>query len=240
MEPRRPLSGQRLEVLETVRFLRGEADEVEQALTEYRPDVVALDLPPARLRETVAHVKHGLGVTVGRLDEVWTNVLAAAAPVEPYGEHAAAVRWALAHGATLVALDRKGRELRAGQKTKLERSLDEDPLDATDLRELAMAFRGRLYELGLLSTVEKGEEEMAKVLWDVLTEGVEEDEAPPGALAALLHYPASEEVAVRLREKDELKRAADRVADDVVRAEEDEDEEEDAVAATPEDGEGTG
>lgn len=212
MEHRRPLRGQRLHVLETVRFLEGEGDAVAKALDRVAPDAVALDVTPERVNELTAHVKHGTGVRVGRLDEVWTNLAVAsgAGPVEPFGEHAAAVRWALDAGVPVVALDRRGKDLRSGQQSRLESSLAGEPLDARDLMEAAMALRGRMYELGYLDVLEKNEETMADVLWEVLEEGI--DDAPVGTVAAVISYPASEEVAIRVREREELAQAAERIA----------------------------
>lgn len=195
MRPKQPLGDDRLQVVEIVRCLPGQASEVEEALDGIDPGLIALDVVPDTLQQLVAHVKHGLGVEVPHLDEAWTNCLAAFGDVDPYGGYAAAVELAVDRKIPLVALDRSGKGIRKGQKRRLAKSLTRDPIQAEDVREIAMAFRGRLHELGLLDRIEADEQEMADTLWDVLQRG--------SRVAAVLSYPASEEIAVRLRSRAE-------------------------------------
>lgn len=198
MESKTLLDG-RLHVLETLQFRTGEAAEVERALERIRPDVIAVDLTPDKLHEVIAHVKHGMGVKVDPLAEVWTNCLAAFSDVDPYAEYAAAVEHARERDLRVVALDLEGSEIGGRRKGRIEKDLEEHAIDATDLREVAMAFRGRLYELGVLDDLEEAEEEMSAMLWDVLQDG--------GTVAAVLHYPASEEILMRVRTRAEAEEA---------------------------------
>lgn len=198
MEHLTPIDGDRLHVLETIRFLAGEGTEVARALAELRPNVVAMDRTPDETRRLLAHVRHGTGVEVGRLDEVWTNCLAAYADVEPLGEYAAAAAFARRADVPLVALDRAGgrKEVMGVRKKRaLEEDLVEDPIVTDDLYELAMAFRARLHSAGVLDEVEEREEEMAGALHEALARG---------RVVAVLPYPTSEEVSLRVRNLIEL------------------------------------
>lgn len=200
MQHKQPLGDDRLHVLEVLRSKAGEADEVEEALERIQPGMVALDISPDTLQQLVGHVKHGLGVEVPRLDEVWTNCLAAFTDVDPFAEYAAAVEHALDRKIPLVALDRQGKDLRQGHRRRLAKDLSKDPIAAEDVREVAMAFRGRLHELGFIDRVETREGQMTDALHEAIRKG--------SRVAAVLSYPSSEEVVVRLRTVlEEAKRA---------------------------------
>lgn len=191
MKLKRPLGDERLVVLETISFLDGEADEVRSALARIDPGVIALDLPPSKVHEVSAHVKHGTGIKVDRLAEVWTNCLSAFTQAAPYAEHAAAIAHARDLDLPVVGLDTAGFDLGRRKQRRIEGDLEDDPIRTVDPRELAMTFRGRLHDAGALSKLEQSEATMADELWDILRGG--------DPVAALLAYPGSEEIVVRVR-----------------------------------------
>lgn len=193
MQRKEPLAGGQLHVVEIVRSLAGEGAEVESALEEIAPGMIALDLSPDQLRECIAHVKHGMGVEVSRLDEVWANCLAAFDDVDVYGAYVAACEYALDHEVPLAALDRSGTDLRKRQKDRIASDLSEDPIEAVDVQEVAMAFRTRMHELNLVDKLEAREASIAETLAEVLDRG--------SRVAAVLAYPSSEEALIRLRSR---------------------------------------
>lgn len=193
MQHKTPLDDDRLHVVEVIGSLAGEDEKIEATLAEIQPGMVALDVAPETLQQLVAHAKHGLGVEVPHLEEAWTNCLAAFARTDPYAAHAAAAEYAIEHEIPLAALNREGTDLRKGQKRRLAKSLEEQPIEAADVREVAMAFRGRLHEIGLIERIEDREETMAETLVELIRRGTR--------VAAVLSYPASEEIAVRARDR---------------------------------------
>lgn len=193
MQRKDPLAGGKLHVVEIIRSRAGEADDLDSVLDEIAPGMIALDLTPDQLQQTIAHVKHGVGIEVSRLDEAWTNCLAAFQQVDVYGTYVEACEYALDQEIPLVALDRDGSDLRKGQKRRLASSLSDDPIEAEDAREIAMAFRTRMHELNLIDTIEARETSMAETLADVLGRG--------SRVAAVMSYPSSEEILIRVRSR---------------------------------------
>lgn len=193
MQHRTPLDDDRLHVVEVIGSLAGEDADVQATLEGIQPGMIALDVAPETLQQLVAHAKHGLGVEVPHLEEAWTNCLAAFAQVDPYAPQAAAVEHGIEREIPLAALNRDATDLRKGQKRRLAKSLSEQPIEAEDVREVAMAFRGRLHELGLIDRIEDREERMAETLTDLIRRGTR--------VAAVLSYPTSEEIVVRVRDR---------------------------------------
>lgn len=193
MQHKTPLDDDRLHVVEVIGSLAGEDADIEATLSRIQPGMVALDVAPDTLQQLVAHAKHGLGVEVPHLEEAWTNCLAAYSQVDPYAAHAAATEYAVEHEIPLAALNRDATDLRKGQKNRLAKSLEKEPIEATDVREVAMAFRGRLHEIGLIDRIEEREAEMAETLVELIRRG--------SRVAAVMSYPASEEIVVRARER---------------------------------------